>query len=58
MLDVKWQPFDKAQKKQQADLLNDVYVEALRQLAPDTGAYVNEVSLPRQRIKSIKRLTR
>ncbi len=47
VLDVKWQPFDNAQKVQQADLLNDVYVEALRRLAPETGAYVNEVRLPR-----------
>lgn len=46
MVGVQWQPFDKAGEKEQTDLLNDVYIEALRQLAPDTGAYVNEVSLP------------
>lgn len=43
---VQWQPFNDTQKTQQAALLNDVYVDALRKLAPDTGAYVNEVRLP------------
>lgn len=46
MVGVQWQPFDEAGEKEQMDLLNDVYIEALRQLAPDTGAYVNEVRLP------------
>jgi hypothetical protein len=49
---VQWQPFDNAQKEQETDLLDNVYVEALRQLAPDMGAYVNEVSDPLQREKS------
>ncbi len=44
MVGVQWQPFDEAGKKEQTDLLNNVYIEALRQLAPDMGAYVNEVS--------------
>jgi len=43
VLGVQWQPFDNAGKKQQTDLLNNVYTEALRKLAPDMGAYVNEV---------------
>ncbi len=57
MLGVRWQPFDYAQKDKQTDLLNNVYVEALRQLAPDTGAYVNEVRLPHERMKLLELLT-
>lgn len=29
-------------KAEQQDLLTHTYVEALRELAPDTGAYINE----------------
>lgn len=45
MVGVQWKPFDDAQKVQQMDLLDNVYTEALRQLAPDMGAYVNEVRI-------------
>jgi hypothetical protein len=31
-------------KEIQTHLLTDVYMEALRELAPDTGSYLNEVS--------------
>jgi len=43
VLGVQWQPFDNAGKKEQTALLDNVYTEALRKLAPDMGAYVNEV---------------
>jgi hypothetical protein len=36
-----WDPFDTAMEMQQLNQLND-HVEALAELAPDTGAYVNE----------------
>jgi hypothetical protein len=41
---VGWSPFDAVDKARQEDLLTNTYVEAFRQLAPDMGAYVNEVS--------------
>jgi hypothetical protein len=46
VIGVSWDPFDEAEKAKQTDLLNNVYIEALRKLAPDMGAYVNEVSFP------------
>jgi hypothetical protein len=46
VIGVGWAPFDEAEKAKQTDLLNNVYTEALRKLAPDMGAYVNEVGLP------------
>jgi hypothetical protein len=39
---VGWQPFDAATKAKEEDLLTNTYVAALRRLAPDMGAYVNE----------------
>jgi hypothetical protein len=51
VLGVQWEPFNNAQKAQQTDLLDNVYIEALRQLAPDMGAYVNEVCLLSQPMK-------
>lgn len=36
-----WYPFDTAMETQQLNLLNG-YVEALTELAPNTGAYINE----------------
>jgi hypothetical protein len=42
--EVVWPPLDEAAKLEQQDLMTDTYVQALRELAPDTGAYVNEVS--------------
>ena len=42
---VNWQPFDIAGKAKQEDLLANTRVAALRKLAPDTGAYINEVRL-------------
>jgi hypothetical protein len=41
---VNWPPFDNAAKAKQENLLTNVYDEALRALAPDMGAYMNEVS--------------
>jgi hypothetical protein len=46
VIGVGWAPFDEAEKAKQIDLLNNVYTEALRKLAPDMGAYVNEVGFP------------
>jgi len=44
VVSVTW-PFQNDTAKQvQTDLLTDVYMEALRELAPDTGSYLNEVS--------------
>ena len=40
---VRWNPFDAVGKATQENLLTNTYVEALRQLAPDMGAYINEV---------------
>jgi hypothetical protein len=39
---VSWQPFDAAAKAKGEDLLTNTYVAALRKLAPDMGAYMNE----------------
>ena len=39
---VYWTPLNEAEKFEQQNLLTNVYVEALRELAPDSGAYVNE----------------
>lgn len=41
---VVWTPQDVSQKTEQVALL-DSYVEGLRLLAPDMGAYMNEVRL-------------
>jgi hypothetical protein len=41
--EVVWPPLDQAQKIEQQNLMTNTYVKALRVLAPDTGAYVNEV---------------
>jgi hypothetical protein len=38
-----WQPLNETAKTAITTPLRDVQVEALRTLAPDTGAYVNEV---------------
>jgi hypothetical protein len=38
-----WSPLDAAEKAKQEDLMTNTYVAALRRLAPDVGAYVNEV---------------
>ena len=40
---VSWPPLDNTAEKKQRHLLTDVYMEALRELAPDTGSYLNEV---------------
>lgn len=40
---VSWAPFDVIGKAKQEGLLTNTYVEAFRRLAPDMGAYVNEV---------------
>ena len=40
---VRWNPLDMAEKSRQENLLTNTYVEAFRQLAPDMGAYINEV---------------
>jgi len=38
-----WSPYDEVEKLEQTNLLTNTYVEALRVLAPDSGAYINEV---------------
>jgi hypothetical protein len=38
-----WPALDESAKTTQIGLMNSTYVEALRKLAPDMGAYVNEV---------------
>jgi hypothetical protein len=43
VIGVGWAPFDTAAKQQQENLLTNTYVAALRKLAPNMGAYVNEV---------------
>ena len=40
---MSWPDLDFAAGLEQRDLLTNVYVEALRVLAPDSGAYINEV---------------
>ena len=40
-----WDPLDAAGRKKQLDLNTNVYTEALRKIAPDTGAYINEVGI-------------
>ncbi|KUJ11481.1 FAD-binding domain-containing protein [Mollisia scopiformis] len=42
VLSVGWEPLNEQQKKNQEGNLTDVYIEGLRKLAPDMGAYVNE----------------
>jgi len=44
-LGASWSPYDEAEKLEQTNLLTNTYVEALRALAPDSGAYINEVLL-------------
>jgi hypothetical protein len=39
-----WPFKNETAKDVQTHLLTDVYMEALRELAPDTGSYLNEVS--------------
>jgi hypothetical protein len=39
---VSWNYLDPADKAEQTSLLTNSYVEALRVLAPESGAYVNE----------------
>jgi hypothetical protein len=53
VITVQWDPFDEAEKTKQTDLLNNVYIEALREFTPGMGAYVNEVrfSLDRTRLE-------
>jgi hypothetical protein len=40
---VTWSPLDTAAKLKQQNLLTNTYVGALRELAPGSGAYINEV---------------
>lgn len=42
---VDWDPFDNAAKAEQENLLTNTYDAALRKLAPDMGAYMNEVCI-------------
>lgn len=42
VIGARWNPFDAAEEEKQKALLTDVYVEGLRRMAPDSGAYVNE----------------
>jgi hypothetical protein len=44
--EVVWPPLDEAEKLEQQNLITNTYVKALRVLAPDTGAYINEVLPP------------
>jgi len=46
VIGARWNSLDAAEEKKQKALLTDVYVEGLRRMAPDSGAYVNEVTLP------------
>ncbi|KAH8811453.1 hypothetical protein F5884DRAFT_672266 [Xylogone sp. PMI_703] len=39
---VNWTPLNESDKARQQNLLTNTYVKALRDLAPDTGAYINE----------------
>jgi hypothetical protein len=40
-----WDPLDVTGREKQLDLNTNVYTEALRKIAPDTGAYINEVGV-------------
>ncbi|KAE8440852.1 hypothetical protein EG329_006369 [Mollisiaceae sp. DMI_Dod_QoI] len=42
ILTVLWQPFHEKDKAYQEGILTGTYIEALRKLAPDMGAYANE----------------
>lgn len=42
---VSWPPLDTAAKVKQQNLLTNTYLKALRELEPDTGAYINEADL-------------
>ena len=55
---VSWPPFDNIAKGIQTRLLTDVYVEALRELAPHTGSYLNEVSQQEPSCRMLASLTR
>jgi hypothetical protein len=46
VLGVAWQPFNTAERSEQQNILTNTYVDALRKLAPDMGAYLNEVHNP------------
>jgi hypothetical protein len=41
---VLWPFRNETAKQMQTQLLTDVYMEAMRELAPDTGSYLNEAS--------------
>jgi len=41
--EVVWPPLEPAVRLEEQNLMTNTYTEALRVLAPDTGAYVNEV---------------
>lgn len=55
MIGARWNPFDAAEEEKQKALLTDVYVEGLRRMAPDSGAYVNEVTLPVLSLKALNK---
>ncbi|OBT38737.1 hypothetical protein VE00_10689 [Pseudogymnoascus sp. WSF 3629] len=40
-----WDPLDVTGREKQLDLNTNVYTEALRKIAPDTGAYINEADV-------------
>ena len=42
---VTWLPLNATARLKQQNMLTNTYVKALRELAPDTGAYINEVRL-------------
>ncbi|RFU32605.1 hypothetical protein B7463_g3715, partial [Scytalidium lignicola] len=42
VIGVSWTPQNETEKAQQQNLLTNTYVKALRDLAPNTGSYVNE----------------
>ncbi|KAK0115827.1 hypothetical protein ONS95_012878 [Cadophora gregata] len=54
VIGASWNPLDSAEEAKQKALLTDVYVEGLRKMAPDSGAYMNEASLPSHALKYIR----
>ena len=50
---VSWPDLDYQAGLEQRNLLTNTYVEALRVLAPDSGAYQNEVHCPARSIKPL-----
>jgi hypothetical protein len=54
---IRWSPFDAEGQAARHNKLTNVWVEALRKLAPNTGAYINEVFPSHITFDGVKKLT-